>query len=83
MSGINWDDKAKDIFDKVISNLPQFHRTIAEKLVKESAENLARDRNSSIVQEKDLVAAFFKEVPPAFKEMMRRLFNKLGIEYEE
>jgi CRISPR/Cas system-associated endonuclease Cas3-HD len=83
MSDIQWSPKAKEIFDKVISNLPQFHRTIAEKLVKESAEEIAKNKNLTSVEEKELVEAFFKEIPPAFKDMMKRLFAKLNIDYEK
>ncbi|MDP2922420.1 MAG: DUF2621 family protein [Candidatus Omnitrophota bacterium] len=83
MSEINWSPKAKEIFDKVISNLPQFHRTIAQKLVKESAEEIAKTKCLASVEEKELIEAFFKEIPPAFKDMMKRLFTKLGIDYEK
>jgi hypothetical protein len=83
MSGLPWDPKAKEIFDKVINNLPQFHRTIAEKLVKESAQDIAKSKNLGSVQEKELIEAFFKEIPPAFKDMMKRLFAKLNIDYEK
>ncbi|MBU2044922.1 MAG: DUF2621 family protein [Candidatus Omnitrophica bacterium] len=78
---VKWDQKTKEHFDQIITNLPQFHRSIAEQLVKESAESLARERNSQSVQENDLVIAFFNEVPPAFKDMMKRLFNQQGIDY--
>ena len=78
---MNWDAKAKENFDKIISTLPQFHRSIAERLVKESAEELARKRGAQSVEEKDLVEAFFAEVPPAFKDMMKRLFAHNGIDY--
>ena len=80
---ISWDDEAKGIFDKIINNLPQFHRNIAERLVRESAEEVARGRNGKSVEEKDLIRAFFKEVPPAFKGMMRKLFARLEIDYEK
>ena len=83
MSDMQWSTKAKEIFDKVISNLPQFHRSIAERLVKESAEEIAKNKKMIIVEEKELVEAFFQEIPPAFKDMMKRLFTKLGIEYEK
>jgi len=83
MSDMQWSAKAKEIFDKVISNLPQFHRSIAERLVKESAEEIAKNKKLTIVEEKELVEAFFQEIPPAFKDMMKRLFTKLGIEYEK
>ena len=80
---IKWDDNTKSNFDKVIENLPQFHRTIAKVLVKEKAEKLAKDRNSETVCDGDLVRAFFAEVPPAFKEMMKRLLNQQNINYTE
>lgn len=80
---IKWNDKAKEDFDKIIENLPQFHRSIAEQLVKESAETQAKERNSQTVEEKDLVVAFFKEVPPAFKDMMKRLMNQQAIDYAQ
>ena len=83
MPEMQWSAKAKEIFDKVISNLPQFHRSIAERLVKESAEEIAKNKKLTIVEEKELVEAFFQEIPPAFKDMMKRLFTKLGIEYEK
>ncbi|MDD3296892.1 MAG: DUF2621 family protein [Candidatus Omnitrophica bacterium] len=78
---IKWNEKAKEVFDKVINNLPQFHRSIAEKLVKETAESLAKERNASEVGEQDLVKAFFQEVPPAFKDMMKRLMSQQSIDY--
>ncbi len=80
---IKWIDSAKEKFDKVIKALPQFHRTIAEKLVYQQAEELAKARDSSVVEDKDLIQAFFQEVPPAFEEMMKRLFNHLEINYSD
>ncbi|MFH1504911.1 MAG: DUF2621 family protein [Candidatus Omnitrophota bacterium] len=77
---IEWNQDAKSSFDKVISNLPQFHRSIAERLVKEKARELANQRNSQIVENQDVVRAFFQEVPPAFKDMMKRLFSQLNID---
>jgi len=76
---MNWNQKAQEIFNKILNHLPQFHRSIAERLVKESAENIAKEKNKTEVTEEDLIEAFFKEVPPAFKGMMERLFEQLGI----
>ncbi|MBD3264555.1 MAG: hypothetical protein GF375_05600 [Candidatus Omnitrophica bacterium] len=78
---VQWDDGAQRDFDNILKNLPQFHRSIAEKLVKEKAESLAEKRNSSLVEKKDLIVAFFQEVPPAFKDMMKRLMHQHGIDY--
>jgi hypothetical protein len=79
---ISWDAKAQEIYDRVTKALPEFHRTIAKRLVKESAEALAKNRGLDSVQEKELVETFFLEVPPAFKTMMVRLFEHLKIEYK-
>jgi len=80
---INWSNTAKSIFDKVVENLPQFHRSIAEQLVKEKAEELTKERQSDTVEDKDVVIAFFQEVPPAFRDMMKRLFNQLKVDYSQ
>lgn len=80
---ITWDNKAQEHFNKVIENLPQFHRSIAEQLVKEKAEELAKARGSDRVEDQDVIVAFFQEVPPAFKDMMKRLFHQQGIDYSQ
>ena len=79
---IRWSTSAKEKFDKVINNLPQFHRTIAQQLVKNTAEELARSAGRKEVLDEDCIKAFFKEVPPAFLEMMKKLMGKLGIDYK-
>ena len=76
-----WSEEAKEKFDKIIKNLPQFHRTIAERLIKDKSEELAKKRESGKVEDKDLIMAFFQEVPPAFKDMLERLLNQLNIDY--
>ena len=80
---IQWQEEAKSNFDKVIDNLPQFHRSIAQTLVKEKAQELAEKRNSTTVENQDLITAFFQEVPPAFRDMMKRLFNQQQIDYSQ
>jgi len=83
MAEIIWNKKTKEVFEKVVGNLPQFHRSIAQRLVKESAEELAKSRGAENVEDQDLVQAFFKEVPPAFKDMMKRLFSQLDLDYSQ
>ncbi|MFH1771628.1 MAG: DUF2621 family protein [Candidatus Omnitrophota bacterium] len=81
MGEITWQKEAKETFDKVINELPQFHRSIAEKLVKESSEALAEKKGLGEVSQEVLIETFFKEVPPAFRDMMKRLFTQLNIDY--
>ncbi|MBN2120608.1 MAG: DUF2621 family protein [Candidatus Omnitrophica bacterium] len=78
---IKWETKTKEVFDKIINDLPQFHKSIAQQLVKERSEQLALKRNSQFVEDRDLITAFFREVPPAFKDMMKRKFDHLNIDY--
>jgi len=80
---IEWSPTAQNNFDGIIKHLPQFHRSIAEKLVKEKSEELAVERKSETVEDKDVVTAFFQEVPPAFKDMMKRLMQQQGIDYKD
>ena len=80
---IIWNGETKSKFDRIIENLPQFHRTIAEQLIKRKSEELAEARNSQEVEDKDLVVAFFQEVPPAFKGMLQRLLSQLNIDYSQ
>jgi len=76
---MEWSLRARETFSKILVHLPQFHRSIAERLVKETAETIASQKGKTEVEEVDLIEAFFNEVPPAFKGMMERLFNQLGI----
>lgn len=80
---IVWDSSAQEHFNKIIANLPQFHRSIAQQLVKQKAEELAKTRGCGSVEDKDVIVAFFQEVPPAFKDMMKRLLHQQGIDYTQ
>ncbi len=80
---IIWNQETKSKFNRVVENLPQFHRTIAEQLIKQKSEELAKARDSKQVEDKDLIVAFFQEVPPAFKDMLQRLLNQLNIDYSQ
>ncbi|MBU1121294.1 MAG: hypothetical protein ABIH71_06735 [Candidatus Omnitrophota bacterium] len=83
MSDIKWETGALQKFNQAVTKMPLFHRRIAEKLVKERAESMVREANKGHVSEGDVVRAFFKEVPPAFKGMMVRLLTDAGIDYEK
>ncbi len=80
---IRWSQEAKQKFEAITDSLPQFHRTIAKQLVKEKAGELARQREAAAVEEEDLIIAFFQEVPPAFKDMMKKLLAKHNIDYTQ
>jgi hypothetical protein len=80
---MKWNPDVEKKFNEIVSKMPLFHRRIAESLVKERAELIAQENSRPEVSEAELVQAFFQEVPPAFKEMMKKLLAEMGIEYQK
>lgn len=80
---MEWEVDAQAKFKTVISRLPIFHRHIAESAVKERAEEKARLRTAAQVQEQDIIAAFFSDVPSPFYSMMVRLLEQSGFDYRK
>lgn len=67
----------------MISKIPLFHREIAKQVVDKQAVINAQKRRANIVEEEDIVKAFFSEVPKAFYSLMIRLFDEVGFDYKK
>lgn len=80
---MEWDKEVEAKFNLMINKMPLFHRRIAESVAKATAEENARKRNSPLVQEGDVVRAFFSEVPKPFYSMMIKLFEDVGFDYRK
>jgi len=80
---MDWDPKTQEKFKTVISKLPIFHRRIAESAVYKKAQENALARSVSQVQEEDVIAAFFSDVPAPFYSMMIRLLEQTGFDYKK
>lgn len=80
---MNWDTQTQEKFNLAISKLPIFHRHIAENAVTKKAKENASARNSSQIQEEDVIAAFFSDVPTPFYSMMVRLLEQTGFDYRK
>ena len=78
-----WEEATESKFKLLISKIPIFHRHIAESVVRRQAEEIAAKRNASLVQEQDVVAAFFSDVPSPFYSMMIRLLGQNGFDYKK
>jgi hypothetical protein len=78
-----WEMETENKFKVLISKIPLFHRHITESVVRRRAEETAGQRNSSQVQEEDVVAAFFSDVPSPFYSMMIRLLAQNGFDYKK
>lgn len=79
---MSWDIKTQEKFNFMISKIPLFHRRIAESVVKKKAEENARQRNAQLVQEEDVISAFFSDVPTPFYSMMVKLLEQSGFDYK-
>jgi len=80
---MDWNPEVKERFRAFIAKIPVFHRHITEVAVTKAAQELARLRNSNQVQEEDVVAAFFSDVPSPFYSMMIRLLEQTGFDYKK
>lgn len=79
---MEWDEGTLDKYNKMIQLIPIFHRGIAEKVVNVKAEEDARARGASVVQEEDVVRAFFTEAPKDFYDLMISAMNEAGFNYK-
>lgn len=80
---MNWEAKTEDKFKVLISKIPVFHRRITESVVVQQAQNNALLRKSGQVEEQDVIAAFFSDVPSPFYSMMIRLLEQNGFDYKK
>jgi len=80
---MDWEPKTIERFELMISKIPVFHRRITEEAVIKRSEEIAQSRNSTQVQEQDVVGAFFSDVPSPFYSMMVRLLEQTGFDYKK
>ena len=78
-----WEQLTQDRFNRMVAKIPVFHRRITQELVIPRAEELARKRSSSRVEEQDVIGAFFFDVPSPFYSMMIRLMEQSGFDYKK
>ena len=81
MENITWDKTAQAQFQKILEQIPDLIRGIAETRVSKKAEGLIRQESLSEITEKDMVDAFFAETPPGFVMAMKSGMRDLGIDY--
>lgn len=80
---MDWNPEVKARLQVMIGKIPVFHRHIMELAVIEKAEENAAARQSAQVEEKDVIAAFFSDVPSPFYSMMVRLLEQTGFDYKK
>ena len=71
MDNISWEPSVKEKFDQMIAKIPIFLRGTAKDKVSQKAEGVVQSEQRSIVEEKDMVDAFFSETPFGFHVIRR------------
>ena len=79
---MNWDRATQKKYDTMITKIPLFHREITKQIVPIKAEENAKSRGSSVIEEGDVIQAFLSEVPKAFYSMMIRLMDDVGFQHK-
>ena len=80
---LRWEQGAFAKYTSMIEKIPLFHRQIAKRVVDRKAELIALERGAELVEESDIVQAFFSEVPMAFYSLMVRLLDEVGFDYRK
>jgi hypothetical protein len=78
---IQWEKGTQQKYDLMISKIPLFHREITKKIVPLKAEENAKVRGASAIEDPDVIQAFLTEVPKAFYSMMIRLMDDVGFDH--
>jgi hypothetical protein len=80
---MEWESNTKSKLEAMIAKIPIFHRGITQEAVTKRAEQSAKARNAALVEEQDVVGAFFADVPSPFYSMMIRLLDTSGFDYRK
>jgi len=78
-----WETNTQTKFKLLISKIPVFHRRLTEEAVTKRAREIVASRNAGQIEEEDVVAAFFSDVPSPFYSMMVRLLEQTGFDYKK
>ncbi len=76
-----WEKVTQKKYELMISKIPLFHREITKQVVPLKAEENAKTRGSSMIEEPDVIQAFLTEVPKAFYSMMIRLMDDVHFDH--
>ncbi|MCA9408048.1 MAG: DUF2621 family protein [Candidatus Omnitrophica bacterium] len=78
---IQWEASTKLKFEQMVEKVPVFLRGMAQEKVEKRAFELVAQDQRTIIEEKDLVTAFFDATPFGFHGPMKCDMEELGIDY--
>lgn len=78
---IGWDEPTQHQFEQLIAKIPVFLRSIAREKVSKKAQSITSDDNRTVINEKDMVDAFFIETPFGFHGPLKTDMEEIQIDY--
>ena len=78
-SDINWNPETEKIFNEMIKLSPSQFQSMARMVISSLAEEKAKKRNSTIVENQDIIEAFIEGTPDPFQNDMREGLDKYGL----
>ena len=76
-----WESNLREKFEQIVQAcIPNEFQAQARNIIIASCENNARERNSRIVQEQDMVRGLFKATPPIFFSEIERKLKQMNID---
>jgi hypothetical protein len=75
-----WEPSVEQKFHKLLEQIPDMIRGIAETRVSKKAESLVKAAGRDVITEKDMVDAFFAETPGGFIPAMKAGMEELGVD---
>jgi hypothetical protein len=79
---MEWDPKVKEIYDNVVTRMPEMVRPVIKPQLFEKAETKCEERRGKSVAEVDLIVALFEITPTAFQPVMTADLIELGVDYD-
>jgi hypothetical protein len=79
---MEWEPKVKELYDNVVSRMPEMVRPVIKPQLFEKAEIKCEERRGKVVAEVDLVVALFEITPTAFQPVMSADLIELGVDYD-
>ena len=80
---ITWDKTTEERFQKLLEQIPDLIRGIAEARVSKKAQSIVQEAHRTQITEKDMVDAFFAETPKGFIPAMKNGMDELSIDYKQ
>lgn len=80
---VTWDKITEEKFKQILENIPLFMRAIAQEKITNKVNALVNADGRDIVNEKDMVDAFFCETPFGFHGPMKSDLKAVNIDYTQ